>query len=64
MIDIAKARCPEGLRLTVFQQNVGARRLYERHGFILTELRDGKVNEENEPDAVYLWRPSGSGPAL
>lgn len=28
----AKKRRPSGLRLSVFQKNVGARRFYERHG--------------------------------
>lgn len=57
LLNVAKERCPDGLRLSVFQQNVGARRLYERNGFVLTELRDGHHNEENEPDAVYVWKP-------
>lgn len=48
---------PDGLRLHVFQRNVRARRFYERNGFRLVELRDGSQNEENEPDAVYEWRP-------
>ncbi len=54
---LAMEHCPAGLRLSVYQKNVGARRLYERHGFQLTELRDGQDNEENEPDAVYVWKP-------
>ena len=57
LLNVAKGRCPDGLRLSVFQQNVGARRLYERNGFVLTELRDGHHNEENEPDAIYVWEP-------
>jgi 1-acyl-sn-glycerol-3-phosphate acyltransferase len=47
---------PDGLRLWVFQQNDGARRLYERHGFRLVRETDGD-NEERLPDALYEWRP-------
>src|SRR5436190_6585482 len=56
LLSLAMERCPAGLQLSVYQQNVGARRLYERHGFHLIELRDGQDNEENEPDAVYVWK--------
>jgi ribosomal protein S18 acetylase RimI-like enzyme len=51
----AKARRPEGLQLWVFQQNLGARRFYERHAFELVRLTDGTTNEEREPDALYAW---------
>jgi ribosomal protein S18 acetylase RimI-like enzyme len=57
LLALAKERRPSGLRLWVFQKNVGARRLYERHGFALAELTDGSRNEEREPDALYLWQP-------
>jgi len=43
------------LNLHVFQQNTGARRFYERHGFTLVALGDGGDNEENLPDAHYRW---------
>ncbi len=51
----AKALSPGELSLWAFQRNAGARRFYERHGFILTELTDGAGNEEREPDARYRW---------
>jgi ribosomal protein S18 acetylase RimI-like enzyme len=57
LLDIAKERCPEGLKLRVFQQNSGARRLYERNGFSLVALTDGSSNEEHEPEARYVWSP-------
>ena len=57
LLELAKERRPTGLRLQVFQQNVGARRLYERHGFRLVGLADGSGNEEGEPEAFYEWRP-------
>jgi GNAT superfamily N-acetyltransferase len=56
LLDVAKERRPAGLRLWVFQKNVGARRFYERHGFTLARLTDGRDNEEREPDALYVWR--------
>ncbi|MER6173197.1 GNAT family N-acetyltransferase [Streptosporangium sp. NPDC001681] len=49
---------PGPLNLHVFQQNTGARRFYERHGFTLVALGDGGDNEENLPDAHYRWRAS------
>jgi hypothetical protein len=45
------------MQLWVFQQNEGARRLYEREGFRLVELTDGQGNMEQEPDARYEWAP-------
>ena len=41
------------IRLYTFQQNSGSRRFYERHGFGLLRLTDGKDNEERCPDALY-----------
>ncbi len=57
LVERAKERRPGGLRLWVFQGNVGARRFYDRHGFRLVELTDGCGNEEREPDALYEWVP-------
>ena len=53
----AKKRRPHGFRFWVFQENVGARRFYERHGCRVVELTDGRDNEAKEPDARYEWRP-------
>jgi GNAT superfamily N-acetyltransferase len=61
LLDHAKTLRPERLELWVFQQNDGARRLYERHGFRLVKLTDGSGNMEHEPDALYEWRPDASG---
>ncbi|GAB2445160.1 GNAT family N-acetyltransferase [Streptosporangium sandarakinum] len=58
LLALAKERRPDGLDLHVFQENTGARRFYERHGFTLVELGDGGGNEENLPDAHYRWRPA------
>jgi ribosomal protein S18 acetylase RimI-like enzyme len=44
------------LRLHTFQANLRARALYERHGFTIEELTDGRRNEEKMPDVTYHWR--------
>ena len=41
------------LRLYTFQRNAGARRFYERHGFVAVAFGDGTGNEEGEPDVRY-----------
>ena len=60
----AKELSPERLILFTFQRNAAARAFYERHGFRLVDLNDGKRNEEGEPDALYEWRRSFSGEPL
>jgi GNAT superfamily N-acetyltransferase len=57
LLNTAKAKA-ELLNLWTFQQNAGARRFYERHGFIAIETTDGSGNEEREPDVLYRWRAS------
>jgi GNAT superfamily N-acetyltransferase len=44
------------LQLWAFQANHGARRFYERHGFVVVEETDGRNNEERTPDVRYEWR--------
>jgi len=44
------------MRLYTFQRNAGARRFYERNGFVVVELTDGTDNEEREPDVLYERR--------
>jgi hypothetical protein len=46
---------PNGFQLWVFQQNIGARRFFERNGCALARLTDGENNEEHLPDALYIW---------
>jgi GNAT superfamily N-acetyltransferase len=41
------------VRLWTFQRNAGARRFYERNGFVAVEFTDGSGNEEREPDVRY-----------
>jgi ribosomal protein S18 acetylase RimI-like enzyme len=40
-------------RLYTFQQNLGARRFYERNGFVAIQFTDGLANEERCPDVLY-----------
>ena len=58
LLERAEERMPSGFRLWVFQENVPARRFYERHGLRLVEETDGSRNEERTPDALYAWGPS------
>lgn len=55
LLDQMKALNPDGLQLWVFQSNTPARTFYEAHGFSCVELTDGSGNEENHPDARYVW---------
>ena len=48
-------------RLWTFQKNTRARGFYERRGFRLERLTDGRDNEEREPDCLYVWRPENPG---
>lgn len=48
---VATARFP--IRLYTFQQNAGARRFYERSGFVPLRFTDGSANEERCPDVLY-----------
>lgn len=41
------------VRLWCFQANTGARRFYERHGFVAVDFTDGRGNEEGCPDVLY-----------
>ena len=55
LLDLAKSLRPGGLQLWVFESNTGARRLYERHGFVAVEHTDGAGNEERAPDVRMVW---------
>lgn len=57
LLEKAKARRPEGLEVWVFQKNAGGRRFFETRGFTLQKLTEGEANEEQEPDALYAWKP-------
>lgn len=44
---------PRPIRLYTFEENHGARRFYERHGFLPITFGDGSENEEGCPDVLY-----------
>ena len=48
------------IRLYTFQANAGARRFYERHGFVAVEFTDGQANEEHCPDVFYEWHAANT----
>jgi GNAT superfamily N-acetyltransferase len=56
LVDLAKAELGGRVQLWTFQSNTGARRFYERHGFVAVETTDGN-NEEGEPDVRYVYTP-------
>ncbi|RBW46316.1 GNAT family N-acetyltransferase [Loktanella sp. D2R18] len=45
----------ERLNLWCFQANTGARRFYERHGFLVSHMTGGAENQEKLPDIRYVW---------
>lgn len=56
LVKTAKSILGSPIRLHTFQENTGARRFYERHGFQVLGFSDGSRNEENCPDVLYEWR--------
>ncbi|MBS0655356.1 MAG: GNAT family N-acetyltransferase [Verrucomicrobia bacterium] len=56
LVAAAKSTLGSPIRLHTFQQNIGARRFYERHGFQEIGRSDGSTNEERCPDVLYEWR--------
>jgi GNAT superfamily N-acetyltransferase len=55
LLDAMLAEGP-ALKLWTFQRNSGARRFYERNGFVAVEFTDGSGCEEREPDVRYERR--------
>ncbi|MFU7598304.1 GNAT family N-acetyltransferase [Legionella pneumophila] len=55
MIKMAKSILGSPIQLHTFQENIEARRFYERHGFQAIKFNDGSGNEENCPDVLYEW---------
>lgn len=56
MIKMAKSTLGSPIQLYTFEENIGARRFYERHGFQAIEFNDGSGNEENCPAILYEWK--------
>jgi len=59
-VELAKESLGSPVRLYTFQENVGARRFYERHGFRAIAFSDGLDNEEHCPDVLYEWAAPAS----
>jgi GNAT superfamily N-acetyltransferase/chorismate mutase len=60
LLDLVKARRPDGFCLWVFEMNTPARAFYERRGFVELERTDGHANQEKSPDIKMAW--PGSDP--
>ena len=56
LLDKAKESAAVELSLWTFQQNLRARRFYEKHGFYVVTETEGADNEEKLPDVLYRWR--------
>ena len=57
LLDAVKTLRRQGFALWCFQANEDAQRFYERHGLTLAKTTDGRDNEENLPDMLYVWAP-------
>ena len=53
LLERSLKRLSRPVRLYTFQQNIGARRFYERNGFVAISLSDGSDNEEHCPSVLY-----------
>jgi chorismate mutase/GNAT superfamily N-acetyltransferase len=59
LLELVKARQPDGFALWVFESNRPARAFYARHGLLELERTDGSANEEHAPDVRMAW-PGGA----
>ena len=55
LLDLVKARRPDGFCLWVFEMNAPARGFYARRGLVELERTDGSGNEERAPDLRLAW---------
>lgn len=55
LLDLVKARHPDGFGLWVFASNEPARAFYAAHGLVEEEQTDGSGNEERAPDVRLAW---------
>ena len=55
LLEVVKARQPDGFCLWVFEMNAPARAFYARHGLAELERTDGSANEEGAPDIRMAW---------
>lgn len=56
----AKADCAR-LELYTFVANTGARRFYDRQGFVEIDRTDGSANDEGLPDIFMVWEAETHG---
>ncbi|MEY9784584.1 GNAT family N-acetyltransferase [Sinorhizobium fredii] len=54
LLNVARTGAAQ-LSLWTFQRNRGARRFYEKHGFVAVQETDGCRNEKREPGVLYRW---------
>ena len=57
LLQHAHAELQPPIYLYTFQENLGSRRFYERHGYVPVEYSDGRGNEEECPDVLYVRYP-------
>lgn len=57
LLDLVKARHPEGFGLWVFVVNTPAIAFYAARGLVERERTDGSGNEERAPDVRMQWAP-------
>jgi len=55
LLNRCKFANPDGFGLWTFQQNIGARRFYQREGFVEIKRTNGEGNEEGLPDIRFYW---------
>ncbi len=60
LLDFGLTQLDPPIRAQTFEANFGARRFYERHGFVPISHSDGADNEERCPDVLYE-RPARRG---
>ncbi|MCF7688416.1 MAG: GNAT family N-acetyltransferase [Cephaloticoccus sp.] len=61
LVDLAKKILPKPILLFSFLENHGARRFYERHGFVPERSSDGATNEERRPDILFRFTTTPEG---
>ena len=59
LLEHARTLSPQGLELHTHVENLVARALYEKHGFIAVRFGVSPP-PESAPDVEYHWRPQGS----
>lgn len=57
LLDLVKARHPDGFGLWVFESNTPAQAFYAARGLVERERTDGSGNEERAPDVRMEWAP-------